>query len=47
MWFTIDSSEGFVRALALSALVRYGDEPLLSGVEHEIEQAKNGIEAGA
>lgn len=37
----------FVRALALSALVRYGDEPLLSDVEHEIEQAKNEIGAGA
>ena len=37
----------FVRALALSALVRYGDEPILSDVEHEIEQARNEMGAGA
>ena len=30
----------FVRALALSALVRYGDEPQLNDVEYEIEQAR-------
>ena len=30
----------FVRALALSALVRYGDEPILNDVEYEIEQAR-------
>jgi len=37
----------FVRALALSALIRYGDAPTLSDVEHEIEQAKQEMQAGA
>lgn len=30
----------FVRALALAALTRYGDEPLIEDVEHELRQAK-------
>lgn len=37
----------FVRALALAALIRYGDDPLLHDVEHEIERAKQSKEASA
>ncbi|NLV10256.1 MULTISPECIES: hypothetical protein [Halomicrobium] len=33
----------FVRALALSALVRYGNEPMLHDVESEIERAKEEV----
>ncbi|WP_136688745.1 hypothetical protein [Halorhabdus amylolytica] len=33
----------FVRALALSALVRYGSEPTLHDVESEIERAKEEV----
>lgn len=33
----------FVRALALSALLRYGNEPALHDVENEIERAKEEV----
>jgi hypothetical protein len=36
----------FVRALALAAVIRYGDEPLINDIEHEIDRAKQELEAG-
>lgn len=37
----------FVRALALAAILRFGDEPAIHDIEHEIEQAKREMEASA
>ncbi|OLZ42002.1 hypothetical protein A6E15_13890 [Natrinema saccharevitans] len=34
----------FVRGLALAAIIRYGDEPLLHDIEHEIDRAKQDME---
>lgn len=33
----------FVRGLALAAIVRYGDEPLLHDIEHAIDRAKQDL----
>lgn len=37
----------FVRGLALAAIIRYGDEPLLQDVEHEINRAKQDLGVSA
>jgi len=39
--------DGFVRAMAMAALVRYGDEPAIHDVEHELEQVREQREASA
>lgn len=35
------SDDKFVRALALNALIKYGDDPLIADLLHELERAKD------